>query len=156
MVPNLHYGALRPWMAPSGKIFIPKASTRRLEKRNRQMDFFKILSRTLVLTSFSKSWMGPFVSNSVTKHEYIGRRTVQPSNEGVQTTRIGGIAVWGCAHLIGGVYHPHWGVDKFLFVSRPRLQPVQWAATNLGSTQARLSNRSIRGPVTQSNSIYFR
>ena len=109
-----------------------------------------------MLTSFSKSWMGPFVSNSVTKHEYIGRRTVQPSNEGVQTTRIGGIAVWGCAHLIGGVYHPHWGVDKFLFVSRPRLQPVQWAATNLGSTQARLSNRSIRGPVTQSNSIYFR
>jgi len=94
VVPNLHYGALRPWMAPSGKIFIPKASTRRLEKRNRQMDFFKILSRTLVLTSFSKSWMGPFASNSITKHEYIGR-TVQPSNGGVQITPIGGIPAWG-------------------------------------------------------------
>ena len=24
--------------------------------------------------------MGPFASNSITKHKYIGRRTVQPSN----------------------------------------------------------------------------
>jgi len=50
-----------------------------------------------------------FALNSITKHEYISRRTVQPSNVGVRTTPIVGIPVWGCAYLIGGVYHPHWG-----------------------------------------------
>jgi len=61
--------------------------------------------------------MGPFASNSITKHEYIGRRTVQPSNGGVQTTPIGGIPVWGGVPTwLEGCTTPNGVVDNSLSI----------------------------------------
>jgi len=67
--------------------------------------------------------MGPFASNSITKHEYIGR-TVQPSNGGVQITPIGGIPAWGVPTWLEGCTTPIGGVDNSLVKDRRTDGPI--------------------------------
>ena len=89
--------------------------------------------------------MCPFASNSITKHEYIGRRTVQPSNRVYRPPPLGYLSLGVCPLDRRGVPPPLGGVDNSLGRSLfTHSRSAQCSAPTLQENNTRSKRESLR------------